>query len=485
MNKISINLCIYTLLMLILLTPLLTMANSNKAPRRYKELKTSSSLRHLKVSDNKRFLVYEDGKPFFYLGDTAWELFHRLNREEAELYLKNRASKGYTVIQAVVLGELDGLTEPNAYGNKALINNDPTTPNEAYFQHVDWIVNKAQELGLYIGMLPSWGSYWRKIGKRDEPPMLFNPQTAAIYGEWLGNRYKDKPIIWVVGGDRHIETDEQRATVIAMAKAIRKVVGTKQLITFHPTGVRGSAEYFHNEDWLDFNMRQNGHGIIYNGIYDNTLKDYQRTPIKPVLDSEPIYEDHSVAFEPKTQGWSVAADVRRPLYWNLFSGAFGHTYGHHSIWQMWQPGRSRMAIMTWKEALDQPGAAQMQYGRWLMESRPYLTRIPDDSVIVEGKSKDAMPGAGTRRFVATRDEEGSYIMVYVPCGREFKVKTDKIKGTRIRAWWFNPRNGQASKIGEFNNTGEKEFVPPDKGELVDWVLVLDDASRNFKAPGKR
>src|SRR5829696_3180637 len=38
----------------------------------------------LKVSENRRFLVKEDGSPFFYLGDTAWELFHRLDREGAE-----------------------------------------------------------------------------------------------------------------------------------------------------------------------------------------------------------------------------------------------------------------------------------------------------------------------------------------------------------------------------------------------------------------
>ncbi|MDZ7604650.1 MAG: DUF4038 domain-containing protein [Cyclobacteriaceae bacterium] len=70
----------------------------------------------LRVSDNNRFLVYPDGKPFFWLGDTAWELFHRLTREEADLSLKNRAEKGFTVIQAVALAELDGLHDPNPYG---------------------------------------------------------------------------------------------------------------------------------------------------------------------------------------------------------------------------------------------------------------------------------------------------------------------------------------------------------------------------------
>src|SRR3954471_19367651 len=74
-------------------------------------------LPQLKVSANKRFLVIADGKPFFWLGDTAWELFHRLNREDAERYLQNRARLRFTVVQAVALAELDGLAVPNAYGH--------------------------------------------------------------------------------------------------------------------------------------------------------------------------------------------------------------------------------------------------------------------------------------------------------------------------------------------------------------------------------
>jgi hypothetical protein len=114
------------------------------------------------LSENKRFLVFEDGTPFFYLGDTAWELFHRLNKEETERYLENRREKGFTVIQAVVLAELDGLNTPNAEGEKPLIDNDPTKINEAYFQHVDWVIKKAEEKGLFIGLLPTWGDKWNK-----------------------------------------------------------------------------------------------------------------------------------------------------------------------------------------------------------------------------------------------------------------------------------------------------------------------------------
>ncbi len=131
----------------------------------------------LRVSDNRRFLVHEDGSPFFYLGDTAWELFHCLNREEVESYLRDRAAKCFTVIQAVVLFEHDGLGSPNAYGHTPLLNNDPVRPQEEFFRHVDWVVDKATELGLYIGMLPSWGD---KVNKRwGIGPEIFNPENAA------------------------------------------------------------------------------------------------------------------------------------------------------------------------------------------------------------------------------------------------------------------------------------------------------------------
>jgi uncharacterized protein DUF4038 len=59
----------------LILTTVLMLAGAVSAPAQARR-----TLPRLKVSDNKRFLVQEDGKPFFYLGDTAWELFHRLTR---------------------------------------------------------------------------------------------------------------------------------------------------------------------------------------------------------------------------------------------------------------------------------------------------------------------------------------------------------------------------------------------------------------------
>jgi hypothetical protein len=443
----------------------------------------------LKVSDNHRYLVQEDGRPFFYLGDTAWELFHRLNRDEASRYLNDRARKGFTVIQAVALAELNGLTDPNPYGHLPLVENDPARPDlrdgpeNDYWDHVDFIVNKAESLGLHIGFLPTWGDKWNK--KWGAGPEIFTPQNAETYGEWLGKRYAEKPVIWIVGGDRPVENDRHREILAALAKGLRLGDGGRHLITFHPPGGEGSATWFHDATWLDFNMRQNGHVTEY-GRYALTRRDYDRQPIKPVLDGEPVYEDHPVSFNAKEFGHSLAADVRRPLYWDLFSGACGHTYGHHSVWQMYDATRAPInnPLQPWHEAIDQPGASQMQFGRQLLESRPFLTRIPDDSVIVPDKVPTAIPGAGLRRLAATRDEQGSFAMVYVPAGRSFRVRMDKLSGPLVRAWWFNPRSGESTLIGEFPSQGERKFDPPLPGELSDWVLVLDDSAKKFPPPGK-
>jgi hypothetical protein len=442
---------------------------------------------NLKVSDNRRFLQHGDGTPFFYLGDTAWELFHRLDRSEADLYLTDRARKGFTVIQAVALAEFDGLVQPNAYGHLPLENLNPERPavsegaDNDYWDHVDYIVDKANAAGMYIGFLPTWGSNWHGGNP------LFSPENAYGYGCFLGKRYREKQIIWILGGDRNIDSDRHKEIIKAMARGLREGDGGEHLITFHPSGGRGSAEWLHDEPWLDFNMRQNGHNSEY-ANYGKTLDDYRRTPEKPVIDGEPLYEDHPLSFDAARRGHSIAADARRAIYWDLFNGAFGHTYGHHSVWQMYDPGKRRPhnnPLMSWKDAIKQPGATQMTYARRLMESRPFLTRIPDPSILIPGTVPTAMPGEGRYRFVATRDEAGTYAMIYIPAGRKCSVRTDFIKGKKIKAWLFNPRTGKATRMGTFDNTGEHSFSPPDTGEPTDWILVLDDAGYKYPSPEKR
>lgn len=438
-----------------------------------------NSFAQLKISANKRYLVTADNKVFFWLGDTAWELFHRLNREEADKYLQNRADKGFTVIQAVALAELNGLHDPNPYGEIPLENDDPAKPREAYFQHVDYIINKAGELGLYIGLLPTWGD---KIDKSTwgVGPEIFNVENARVYGRWIGNRYKNKKnIIWILGGDRN--PDEKGIAIWrAMAAGIVEGVGgqDKAVMTFHPQPNSledgGSSKYFHNDAWLDFNMFQTGH-CRENNVWDRIQVVYNRAPAKPVLDGETLYEDHPVCFNAKDLGTSSAYDIRKHAYLDVFAGACGHTYGCHDIWQMYAPNRTPVngPHFPWYVALDLPGAGQMKYLRQLMESRPMPDRVPDQSLI-----KDAMNT--NDRIQATRGKD--YIFVYSAQGKPITVNMGKISGKEVASFWYNPKNGESKDNGRLQNAGQQTFTPPTTGYGNDWVLVIDDATKNYAKP---
>ncbi len=430
----------------------------------------------LKVSPNHRFLMHADGSPFFYLGDTAWELFHRLNRDEAALYLANRAQKGFTVIQAVALAELDGLNTPNAYGDKPLLDDDPAKPNEAYFKHVDWIVEKAQEQGLYIGLLPTWGDKLIKE-KWGKGPVVFNESNARAYGRFIGTRYAKQPnIIWILGGDR---SPENLVPIwSAMAAGIKEGDGGKHLITYHPGGATSSADWLHKEPWLDFNMMQSGHGGRDLPNYKMIAKDYALSPVKPMIDGEPRYENHPVNWQPDKNGWFDQFDVRQALYWSVFAGGAGVTYGCHDVWQMLAPGREPLGLARgdWKTSLDLPAAGQAQYLRRLMLSRPYFDRVPDNSLIVGGQ------GEGADHVQATRGD--GYAFVYIPTGGKVTVDAAKLGSKKLRAWWYDPRTGTARKIMDTPGFGTRALDPPGKpGRGNDWVLVLDDLSRNYPPPG--
>ena len=441
----------------------------------------SSPPQRLNLSANRRFLVRGDDRPLFWLGDTAWELFHRTTIEEAEHYLENRRQKGFTVVQAVVLAELDGLNTPNAYHECPLMNHDPLRPNENFFRYIDRVIDLAGQKDLHIGLLPTWGDKLERLhfGKG---PVIFNPDNAFQYGQWIGRRYRDYPnIVWINGGDRP-GGGENYPIWDALARGI-KSVDANHLMTFHPPGGgdgRSSSEWFHECDWLDFNLAQSGHERINLPNYAIVSHDYNLTPVKPCLDGEPRYEDHGVNWKPQELGWFDDYDVRQAAYWAVFAGAFGHTYGCHAVWQMFQPGREPVNSPRrhWLEALDLPGAGQMIHLKNLMRSRPFVTRVPDQSLAI-----NVEPGTCDQAR-ATRDSEGRYAFIYLPFGGQVAVNLTPLRGQQIKAWWYDPRTGAARLLGHVKRSAAADFAAPETGRGHDWVLVLDDAALEFAPPGK-
>ena len=111
---------------------------------------------NLRVTDNGRYFCCGD-TPFFWMGDTAWLLFHQLTLKEAYTYLRNRRELGYNVILADFIHTPD---QKNLAGATALVDGDISRINEedGFWEHADKVIQMAEELGLYMGLLPVWGS---------------------------------------------------------------------------------------------------------------------------------------------------------------------------------------------------------------------------------------------------------------------------------------------------------------------------------------
>jgi len=437
------------------------------------------ALQPLKVSPNGRYFMTADGKPFFWLGDTGWLLFSKLKREEAIKFLDDRKQKGFNVIQVMVLHSAN---VKNAYGNIAVkkgnvglpITTPGNNPDDAaqydYWDHVDFIVKAAEERGIYIAMVPVWGSVV-KAGQ-------VTPAQAKQYATFLANRYKSQSnVIWMNGGDIK-GTDS-----IAVWKTIGRTLHEKDpghLITFHPRGRTTSSIWFHNEQWLQFNIFQSGHrrynqdtskGDLHFGE-DNwkyVAMDYARKPAKPTFDAEPSYEEIPQGLHDSLEKRWSAADVRRYAYWSVFAGACGYTYGDNGVMQMHRPNDKDAnygVTNYWYEAMNAPGSAQMGYMKELMLSKSYFDRVPDQSLIA------GQVGVKYNRIFATRGNK--YALFYTYTGRTISVKMDKLTGKDIKASWYNPGDGKYTDIGSFENKGVKEFdAPGEPKEGNDWVLVLD------------
>ncbi len=449
------------------------------------------ALEPVRVSPNHRFLVTETGRPFFWLGDTAWQLFHHLTRDEASLYLDTRRQQGFNVIQAVILSE-QGMRSPNANGRVALCGDDPTRPNEYYFRDVDEIIRLAGANNLYVGLLPTWGDKVHS-GLWGVGPAIFNVENARVYGKFLGHRYRDDTnIIWILGGDRPAKGYE--AVWNAMSEGIVEGLGRRPLFTYHPCGLSSSSESLHDAPWLDLNMIQSGHGRVDSPTWDMITADYNRTPAKPVLDGEPNYENH--AMDPFSRTWKKHHgrfrdyDVRKQAYRAVFAGAAGHTYGSHSVWQFWAEEHPPVSVPLehWDEAIYEPGAYQMIHLKNLMLSRPYLSRIPAQDMLPDEPPTPPLGDPDTDRHNprraahprATRCSEGTYAMIYFPlASQSLRVDLRNLRGP-VDAWWYDPRTGQAHPAGRHQND-IATFTSPIAGP--DWVLVMDCVESGFAAPG--
>lgn len=435
----------------------------------------------LQVSENGRYLM-NGGEPFFWLGDTAWLLFQKLTLLETARYLNDRKEKGFNIILADFL---HGADSSNLSGSTALLEGDFARPNLTgdYWEQVDQVIHMAEELGLYMGILPAWGSSVIKSG-------ALNLKNADEYTQFIIDRYGACPnIVWILGGD--VRGDVNEAVVDRMGQRMKEL-NPEKLVAYHPFGRTSSCLWHHEKEWLDFNMFQSGHRRYDQASLgawdDNAIKedyygedvwryvqrDYARKPAKPTIDGEPSYEHILQGLHDESQPYWQACDVRRYAYWSVFAGAFGHTYGDNSVMQFFRKEEQKGAFGVkddWETGLGHPGAFQMTHLQQLMRSVSF-TKGKAAQELLEGD-----PGEKYDYISVFAGEE--FILCYNYSGRPFSISLDQYQGAVLEAYWFDPESGITSFAEELQDRKSFAALPPKKDGDRDYVLIIK------KKQGKR
>lgn len=440
---------------------------------------------------------WQGERPFFWLGDTAWLMFHELNRQEIERYLTNRAQKGFRVIQIVAVHHLPA---KNFWGKEAFFEDCPARPRmgeeNGYWELVDWTLEKAREKGLYVAMLPHWGNLSNE----------FSMDEMEQYVKFLAKRYGHLDnLLWVTGGD--IKADEREAYWKSMGQLLRKMC-PRQIISYHPFGRTSSVDYFPEEEWMDFHMFQSGHRR-----YDQrSLNDWDDTGESryygednwryvqdgwnlkrkmPILDGEPSYEHIPQGLHLEKEPYWTPEQVRRYGWWSVLAGAAGFTYGHNSIMQFYR-GKGSGAFFVkyhWEDALHSPAcAAVAKMAEFIQgifnETSEKAKELGENPV----EYMEQNCGSCVNLLIeesAWSDEQkeerimawkiGEYHLFYSYTGKAVQIYADK----NYDAWWLDPENGVQSWVGQTHNEktqGETVTFQPPKGDFShgDWLLVLKE-----------
>lgn len=427
----------------------------------------------LKTSESRRHLVDQRGTAFLYNTDTPWMLFTKLTEAEAKDYITRRKEQGFSALQVMLTGFL-GMT--NRAGERPFAGTPPeqdfAKPNKKFFAHVDRVVAEARRQGMLLAVAPAWsgccGEGWAGKEKNGalKPLNANGAEKSRELGRWLGLRYgKFDNVMWILGGDN--DPNNARAEIRALGLGLKDAT-PRQLITYHAASTHSSTDVWPaDERWLDVSMVYSyfrGFNKAWNknqpDVYEASHAEFAKIPVRPFFLGESTYEGEHGA-------WGSAVQARKQAYWCVLGGGFGHAYGSPN-WNM---------PTNWREVLELPGANSLKHLRALLESRSWWKLVPDVNNIVAVEGRGAF--ATNDYAVTALSDDGSFSLSYLPSKRTLTIDLSKLSGERVIASWFNPRTGEATRIGEFTDKKRRAFEPPADG---DWVLVLDDAARSFPSP---
>lgn len=408
-------------------------------------------------------LEHADGTPFFWAACTAWNGTLKSTDEEWKLYLDNRVSNHYNVIQFVTTQWRGG--DRNSLGQVAFEGSGIISVNPEFFQRLDKKLDQINDAGLVAAPVLLWAL--QSGPGRDLSPGYYLPdQEAILLAKYMVARYGAHHVVWILGGDgRYTDQFEHRWKQIG-----RGVFGDEHpgLVALHPGGKSWIGEVYRDEEWLDIVGYQSGHDDSERTIKWITqgpvVTGWKKSPPKIFINMEPVYEEIR-------QG--IGADaVRRASYWSILATpTAGITYGANGIWPWLREGEEILNhassgghVSRWRESLQLPGSIQVGYLSKFLQGLEWWKLKPAQELLVQ------QPGDSVaNNFVSvSRSDDRKTTVVYVPSGEEIYLYSPD-EG-RHEGKWFDPVADTFKKASLSTKKGVMRVtVPKSKNDLV---LVL-------------
>lgn len=407
-------------------------------------------------------LVDASGTPFLIQGDTAWSLIVQLDRADTEKYLQDRRARGFNTLLVNLIEHRFAAHPPaNAAGDQPFLTpGDFSTPNDRYFAHADWVLERAEQLGFAVLLLPAYLGYdggdegWYQDLKGNSDDKL------RQYGSYIGNRYKARRnIIWVYGGD--YDPPEKRV-VESIADGIR-AADPDALGTAHDAPGTSPAVFWAGRPWLQLDNI-----YTYDPAYRAASAERKQQGTMPFFLMETSYEnEHDIAVK----------RVRAQAYQALLSGASGQVFGNSPIWHFDSPKPLFPSAVSWQDALSQAGSVSMTHLWDIFSPRRWWTLEPDErnELLVGGLGEDF------DRAVAAVASDRSFALVYVPSARTVEIDPGRLAGPAVRGEWVEAATGAHLAVAGSpfaSAAGRQSLATPQASSAKDddWVLILESTA---------
>jgi len=415
----------------------------------------------VEVAPTGRYLQWSDGTPVFISADTAWTLPYAFKDDEVVAYLDQRVGSGFNTIQ---MSALFGDPKDERFHEKAFAEGDLAKPLDAYWQHVDWVVEQTTRRGFVAIINPIWKRHFNAFLQAN------GAAKCRAFGQWFASRYQQNPrVLYFIGGDQVPEP--VRDELEAMGQGIQDVYAGRAMIAFHSEADQSSREAFPNARWLTLNWTY-AYAPPYRKKYPYEVNwaNAKANPRMPIQFGEGFY-DFGSATRPGANGqrarWAGRFVLRRQAWWaGILTGASGCAYGAEAIWM------HNRDPETWQTAVAYESGQDMRRLKLFVDTLPWWTLQPDqEHTFLSG-------GFGEWRTdsfaVAAVSQDRSLAVVYTPVAHALELRLDELRPGKITAQWFDPSSGEHQTVDTslFAQRGTITLSSPEKNHAGDGDFIL-------------